>query len=106
MREGCKGCVRSAILSTSCHLFPRLLTHEHVARFLEEMWRSEFPVLNSNIYIYFKQGGGVAILEETSGGRRSITPLHSLLLHKREGNGLVHGLGNGSTPIFLLNFVV
>ena len=56
-----------------CHLFqqlppppPRLPTHEHVASFLEETWRSKFPVLNSSMYL--KQGGGAIVLEETSGG--------------------------------------
>ena len=95
---GCEGCVKSAIFAKSptslssfsiaAPLPPRLLTHEHVARFLEETWRSEFPVLYSSIYL--KQGGGVIILEETSGGAlhsstffccvRKIIPFHKLFL--------------------------
>ena len=94
---GCEGCVKSAIFAKSptslssfsiaAPLPPRLLTREHVARFLEETWRSEFPVLYS---IYLKQGGGVIILEETSGGAlhsstfcccvREIIPFHKLFL--------------------------
>ena len=77
------------IFFNSCRpLPPRLLTHEHVARFLEETWRSEVPVLYSSIYL--KQGGGVIILEETSGGAlrsstfcccvREIIPFRKLFL--------------------------
>ena len=70
------------IFSIAAPLPPRLLTHEHVARFLEE------TVLYSSIYL--KQGGGVIILEETSGGAlhsstfcccvREIIPFHKLFL--------------------------
>ena len=45
---------------------PWLLTHEHVVRFWQEMWRSGLPVIYSSIYL--ERGGGVVILGAASGG--------------------------------------
>ena len=40
------------IFSIAAPLPPRLLTHEHVARFLEETWRSEFVSSLYYIVVY------------------------------------------------------